>query len=173
MQDLVFGPGRSPAVGLLIDAIGVALASTVVFLVERSFNALVIATAFTPVFIWLLGASAVHAAARLARTRRPFLPLLVVFGYATALTRVPADLAGALLGTGRGLGPQVAQLAGLLALLWLCVIVWRAIQVHYGVAESRAFVILAVGIVLFYLVPLVLIAAAALAIIVAAIVLAF
>jgi hypothetical protein len=51
------------------------------------------------------------------------------------------------------------------------VIAFRAIQSHYGVTGDKAVRILVIAIVLFYVVPLVLIVLAAVAIVIAAIVL--
>ena len=101
------------------------------------------------------------------------MPLFVLFGYATALTRIPGDAAAAILGNGVGLGSQVAQLVGTAGLVWLGVITHRGIELHYGVPPRRAFVILIVAVVVFYLVPLVLIVVFAIAILVAAIVLGY
>ena len=172
VQEVMFGPQRSPAVEALLGALGKELTAIVLHLVESSWNALIVATAFGPVFVWLLGATAVHAAARLAGHRRPFLPMLVLVGHATGLTRPVGDLAALALGS-RGTGASLAQLIGALAFVWLGVLAWRGIQAHYGVPEGKALSILVVAIVFFYLAPLVLVAAAAVAIIVAAIVLEY
>lgn len=174
VQEVVFGDRRIALIDALLGTLGRDLTSVVVYLIERSWSALIVASALTPVFIWLLGASSVHAAARLGgAARRPFRPMLVLFGYATALARVPADLAGAALGGDRGAGAQLAGLIGLAGLLWLGLVAWRAIEAHYGVVAGRAFTLLAVAIVLFYLVPLALIVAAAVAILIAAVVLEY
>lgn len=172
VRDLMFGPTRSPAVDALLEALGRDLTSVVLYLLEASWTALIVATALSPVWLWLLGSSAVHAAARMTDARRPYLPMLVFFAYATALTRVPADLVAALVPV-RGPGAQLAQLAGLAAALWLGWLVWRGIQRHYGVDGQRAVSVLLVAVVLFYLAPLLLIVLAAVAIIVAAIVLEY
>ena len=170
LQDVVFGPRRSPLVGALIDALGVDLTATLVYTLERSFGLLVLATAFTPVLIWLLGATAVHAAARLRGSRAPFGPYLVLFGYATALSRIPAEGAAALFGGEAG---ALVQLVGLASLAWLAWVAWRGITLHYGAPGERALTILIVAVVLFYLVPLVLIVAAATAVVVAALALGY
>lgn len=168
VEDVVFGPRRTPLVGALVDLLGVDLAATVVLLVERSFPYLVLATAFTPVFVWVLGATAVHAAAGLRDARAPFRPYFTLFGYATALARIPADGAAVLLG-GRGAAEaQLAQLVGLVSLGWLALVAWRGVVEHYGTAGERALTILALALALFYLVPLALIVVAAAAVVAAA-----
>ncbi len=172
-EDLFFAQTRSPFVSLLLGAVGVERTTVIIYLLQRAFDAVVVAIAITPLFIWLLGSSAVHAAARLQGIKRPYLPMLVLFGYASALTRIPSDLATIALGTGRGAGAQVAQLVGSAALVWLGVLAFRGIQSHYAVAGGRAVVIFVVSIVFFYLVPLLLIVAAAVAIVVAAVVLEY
>lgn len=173
VNDLYFASTRASFVQAMIDTLGTQRTAVVLYLIQRSFDAVIVATAFSPLFYWLLGSTAVHAAARVAGTRRPFAPLLLAFAYATALTLVPADLVTLALGVGKGLGPQIAQLVSVACLIWLLVIVHRAIQVHYDVAGERALRILIVAVVVFYLVPLVLIIGAAVAIIVAAVVLEY
>ncbi|CAN5178418.1 hypothetical protein BH18CHL2_BH18CHL2_09400 [soil metagenome] len=135
-----------------------------VYLLERSWSALIAATALTPIFIWLLGSTAVHAAARLGGSRARFAPLLAFFGHATALVRVPADLAAIL-------APAAAGLVGVVSTVWLGYFAWQAIRWHYALAPQRALTTLALAIGLFYLAPLALIVAAVVAIIVAAIML--
>lgn len=170
VQDVMFGPQRSPLVGTLLAVVGRDLTIVVLHLVEQTWAALLIVTALGPLWIWLLGASAIHAAARIAGGGRPFRPMLVLIGFATGLTRTAADLV-ALVAGGDGPGAAVAQIAGLLALGWLGLIALRGIERHYEVGETRAFTILALAVVLFYLVPLLLIVAAVVAIIIAAVVL--
>ncbi len=172
VQEVMFGPGRSPLVGVLLSVLGRGLTIVVLHLVEQSWAALLIVSALGPMWIWLLGAGAIHAAARLAGGGRPFRPILVLVGIATGMTRAVAD-AVALVAGDRGPGAAVAQVAGLLALGWLGLIALRGIQSHYRVDATRAFTILALAVVLFYLVPLVLIAAAVVAIVVAAVVLKY
>jgi len=121
--------------------------------------------------VWILGSTAVHAAARIDGARRPLRPMLVLFGYATAITRIPADGAAALLGSGRSPGAPVAQLIGSACLFWLAIIAWRAIEIHYALPARRAAIVFLIAVALFYLAPLALIIAAAIAILVAAIVL--
>jgi hypothetical protein len=172
VNDLFFGPTRHPFVVFMLDALGRDRTSVIVYLVQSSFEAVVAATALSPFFVWLLGSTAVHASARLAGIKRPFRPLFVLFAYATALTLVPADAATLALGDVPD-AAGVASLIGLACLAWLGLLSYRGIEVHYGVSGARAFQILIVAIVLFYLVPLALIVLAALAIVIAAIVLGY
>ncbi|MDE3193373.1 MAG: hypothetical protein KGN00_06765 [Chloroflexota bacterium] len=172
VQDVMFGPQRSPLVGLLVSLLGRDLTVVVLHLLEQSWAALLIVSALGPMWIWLLGASAIHAAARLGGSGHPFRPMLVLVGMATGLSRACADLV-ALAAGARGPGAAVAQLAGLLALGWLGIVALRGIERHYGVDAARAFTVLALAVVLFYLVPLILIAAAVVAIVVAAVVLKY
>lgn len=171
VSSILYGDDRSPAVGALLDTLGRDRTAIVAYLIERSWTAVVIVTAFSPMLLWILGSSAVHAAARLDGKRARYLPMVVLFGYATALTRIPADLSAALLGNGRGVGPQIAQLIGSAGLIWLAFIGWRAIGVHYATPPRRALVVLLVAVVVFYVVPLAIIVIAAVAILVAAVLL--
>jgi hypothetical protein len=168
---LFFAETRQPLVQVLIDGLGTQRAAVVLYLVQRSFDAVIFAGAFSPIFFWLLGSSAIHASARLAGIRRPYRPLLVLFAYATALTLVPANAAALVLGVGQDLPSRIAGIIGYVCLAWLGVIAFRAIQAHYGVDGDRAARILIVAVVLFYLIPLALIVLAAVAIIIAALVL--
>ena len=170
---ILYGDTRSPAIAALIDVLGRDRAAIVGYLIEQAWTAVIVVTAFSPLLVWILGATAVHAAARLDGLRRPFRPILVLFGYATALTRIPADGAAALLGSGRSAAAPIAQLIGTACLVWLAVIVWRGIEAHYGLAGVRALVVLAIAVVVFYVVPLVLIVVAVLAILIAAVVLEY
>lgn len=172
VQDVMFGPQRSPAVTALLETLGKEMTSVVLYLVESSWNALLVVSALAPILVWLLGATAIHASARLAGNARPFLPMLVLVGYATALTRPVADLAALVLGP-RGPGGGIAQLAGTAAILWLGVLAFYGIRAHYGVPDGRALSILLVAIVFFYLAPLTLILVALIAILVAAVVLEY
>ena len=166
VDSVVFGEGRSAAVTALINTLGRDSAALVVYLFQQAYAWLIFVTGLTPLFIWILGSTAVQAAARLGGARAPFVPVLVLFGYATALTRIPPDLIGLAL-------PRsgLAQLAGTAALLWLAVIVLRGIEAHYGMLGGRAITTLIVAVVFFYLVPLALIVLAAVAIIIAAVIL--
>ncbi|HKW77550.1 MAG TPA: YIP1 family protein [Candidatus Limnocylindria bacterium] len=170
---LFFAGTREPAVQAMIDALGPQRTAVVLYLVQRSFDAIVFATAISPLFYWLLGSSAIHASARLAGIRRPYRPMLLLFAYATAIALIPANLATLGLGVGKGFGPQLAGLIGIVCVGWLLVVAFRAIQAHYGVDRDRALRILVVAVVFFYLIPLVLILAAAVSIIVAAVVLEY
>ncbi len=173
INDLYFAGTRAAFVQAMIDVLGPQRTAVVMYLIQRSFDAVIVATAFSPLFYWLLGSTAVHAAARVAGVRKPFAPLLLAFAYATALTLVPANLATLLFGVGQGVGQQIGQLISVACLIWLLLIVHRTIQAHYEVTGERALRILIVAVVVFYLVPFVLIIAAAVAIIIAAVVLEY
>jgi hypothetical protein len=170
---LFFAGTREPVVQAMIDAIGADRTAVVLYLVQRTFDAIVFATAISPLFYWLLGSSAIHASARLAGVRRPYWPLLVLFAYATALTLIPANLATLLLGTGRSQGAALAGAIGTICVGWLLLIAFRAVRAHYGVDRDRAVRIIIVAVVFFYLLPLILIVAAAVSIIVAAVILEY
>jgi hypothetical protein len=171
VSSILYGPERSPALMTLIDMLGRDRAAVIGYLVEQVWTAVIVVTAFSPLFVWVLGATAVHAAARIDGTRRPLRPTFVFFGYAAALTRIPADAAAALLGSGKAPGAPLAQLIGTICLGWLGFLVWRAIEAHYGLPPRRSFIVLVIAIVLFYVGPFALIVAAFVAILVAAIVL--
>ena len=170
-NDLFFADTRLPLVQVLIDTLGPERTSVVLYLVQRSFDAVLFATAISPIFFWLLGSSAIHASARLAGIRRPYRPLLVLLAYATALTLIPANAASLVLGVGHDLPSRIAGLIGYVCLAWLAVIAFRAIQAHYGVDRDRATRILIVAVVLFYLVPLLVIIFAGVALVIAALLL--
>ncbi len=165
-EDIVYGERRNPAITALLDSLGREYTAVIVYLLQRSWSALVAATAITPIFFWVLGSTAVHAAARMAHAHAPFLPLFVLFGYASAFTRVPADLATLFL-------PAVAGAIGGLSTLAFGVLAWQALQEHYRLSAERAVTTLVVALVLFYLVPLALIVGAVVAILVAAVVLEY
>ncbi len=171
VNDLFFSETRQPWVQTLIDQLGPERTAVILYLVQRSFDAVIVATAFSPIFVWLLGSSAIHASARIAGIRRPYLPLLILFAYATALTLIPANIATLVLGAGEGTGPRIASLIGWACLLWLGLLAFRAVEAHYGVSGDKAFRILAIAVVLFYFAPLILIVLAAVAIVIAAVVL--
>ncbi|HLZ47826.1 MAG TPA: hypothetical protein VKR80_04175 [Candidatus Limnocylindria bacterium] len=171
VSSILYGSDRSPAIATLIELLGRDRAAVIGYLVEQIWTAVVVVTAFSPLFVWILGATAVHAAARLDGVRRPLRPMFVFFGYATALTRIPADGAAAILGSGRAAGASLAQIVGVACLGWLAVLAWRAIEAQYALASGRAFVVLVIAIVLFYVVPFALIVGAFVAILIAAIVL--
>lgn len=172
VEAIMFGDGRSPVVDALLRALGRDLTAIVLHLFERAWTGILIASALGPLFIWLLGATAIHAAARLSGVARPLGPMFVLHGYATGLMRPIAD--GIALAAGpRGPLAAVAGLAGTLALVWLGVIVWQGIRAYYGVTGGKALTILIVALVLFYLAPLALIVVAIIALIVAAFVLEY
>ncbi len=173
VNEMFLAGTRVPLVQVMIDTFGPQRTAVVLYLVQRSFDAVVVATAFSPLFYWLLGSTAVHASARLAGARRPFRPLLLLLAHAVPLTLVPANLVALAVGAGRGPGPQLASAAGVLAVAWLVLIVYRGIERHYGVERDRALRILVVAILVFYVVPLVLIVGAAVAIVVAAVMLEY
>ena len=173
LDDFFFGATRHPIINAMLQTLGTERTAVVIYLMQRSFDAILVATAVTPIFVWLLGSSAVQASARLAGIRRPYLPLLVFFGYAAALTLIPANAATLALGTGATVGAQVAQLIGLVCLAWLSVIAYRGVRAYYDIDRAGATRILVVALVLFYLVPLILIVGAAVAIIVAAVILGY
>jgi hypothetical protein len=173
VDDLFLGATRHPIVTAMLQMLGTERTAVVIYLVQRSFDAVLVAAAVTPIFVWLLGSSAVQASARLAGIRRPYLPLLVFFGYAAALTLIPANVATLVLGAGATVGAQIAQLIGLACLVWLGAIAYRGVRAYYAVDQARAARILVVALVLFYLVPLIVIVGAAVSIIVAAVVLGY
>lgn len=173
LDDFFFGATRHPLITAMLQTLGTQRTAVVIYLMQRSFDAVLVATAVTPIFVWLLGSSAVQASARLAGIRKPYLPLLILFGYAAALTLIPANAATLALGTGPTVGAQVAQIIGVACLVWLGVIAYRGVRAYYDVDQSGAMRILVVALVLFYIVPLILIIGAAVAIIVAAVVLGY
>lgn len=170
VSDIVYGPQRSPIVTNLVEELGAARFAVVVYLVEQAWAAVLVATAVAPLFVWLLGATAVHAAARLASAGRPFRPLLVYAGYATAVALVPANGASVLL-EGDPSSPLAAlgRLVGFALLLWLGYLLYRGIEAYYRVSGTRAITILFVAVTLFYVVPLFIIATAVVAIVSAAV----
>ena len=173
LDDLFFGATRHPLITAMIETLGTERTAVVIYLVQRSFDAVLAATAVTPVFVWLLGSSAIQASARLAGLRRPYVPFLTFFGYAAALTLIPSNAASLALGSGPTVGAQIAQLVGLVCLVWLGVIAYRGVRAHYAVDRPRATRILVVALVVFYLIPLVLIVGAAVSIIFAAVILEY
>lgn len=172
VSDIVYGSQRSPLVGLLLDAIGTARTAVVVYLAEQAWAAVVVLTAATPLLVWLLGATAVHAAARLAEAGRGFSPFFVFTGYATALALVPSGLVSlALEGSAGSLGAAVARAAGFLFFVWLGLLLYRGIEAYYRVAPARALTILVVALTVFYFIPLLFIVVAIVAIVIAAVIL--
>jgi len=173
VSGVLFGDTRSPAISTLIESLGRDRAAIIAYLIEQSWTAVVVVTAISPLLVWLLGATAVHSAARLEGIRRPFRPMIVLFGYATALARIPSDGAAALLGSGQDAGAQIARLVGTASLAWLAVVAWRAIEIHYELTGRRALIVLFFAVVVFYVVPLVLIVGSVVVLVVAAVVLEY
>lgn len=165
-EDVVYGERRSPAISALLGSLGRERTAVIVYLLERSWTALVIATGLTPLLLWVLGSTAVQAAARLSGSGAPFRPLFILFGYAVALARIPADLASLAV-------PAAAGLAGALGAAMLGLVAWSSLQQHHGLVPQRATTTLVIAMALFYVVPLALIVAAVVAIVVAAIVLEY
>jgi len=172
VDDIVFGPTRSAIVDALLLAIGVERTAVLVYVLQRSFDALVVAAALTPIFLWLLGSSAIHAAARFRGVRgRPYLPLLVLFGYAELVYQAPTSLAGIAFAGGQF--AVIADVVSGVMLVWFALVVHRAIEQHYGVPGDQALAILLLGGLAFYLLPLLLIAVLLVAIVVAAAILRY
>jgi hypothetical protein len=172
VDDIVFGETRSAIVDALLLAVGVERTAVLIYVLQRSFDALIVAAALTPIFLWLLGSSAIHAAARFRGLRgRPYLPLLVLFGYAELVYQVPTSLAGIAFAG----GPLTfgADVVSVVMLVWFALVVHRAIQVHYGVLGDQALGIFLLGGVAFYLLPLIIIAILLVAIVVAAAILEY
>ncbi|MBI3522873.1 MAG: hypothetical protein HY071_07175 [Chloroflexi bacterium] len=168
IDDVLFGGERSPLITASLDALGRDRTAIVLYLFQRAYPALIVASAFTPLFFWLLGSTAVHAAARLGGARSSFMPILVLFAYTTALTRVPVDLVALAL-------PRsgISGLVGTLATIWLALIAYRGIESHYGLIGGRAVTTLVIALVFFYAIPFVVIVLAGVAILIAAIVLEY
>jgi len=172
VEDIVFGPTRSAIVDTLLVAIGVERTAVLVYVLQRSFDALVVAAALTPIFLWLLGSSAIHAAARIRGLRgRAYRPLLVLFAYATFVYQVPTSLAGVAF-AGGPLG-GIVDAVSVVMLVWFALVVHRGIERHYGVAGDSALGILLLGGLAFYLLPLLLIGVALVVIVLAAAILEY
>ena len=172
VDDIAFGPGRSPVITALLATLGRDLTAVVVYVIQRAWDSLLVATALAPLLIWILGATAIHAAARLGGAGQPFRPILVLVGYATGLTRPLADLSGLVLGS-RGSGAALTQALGTVALVWLGVLLWQGVRVHYAVSSGKAVTILILALALFYLAPLTLILVAVIAVLAAAVILEY
>ena len=172
VDDIVFGPARSAIVDTLLVAIGVERTAVLVYVLQRSFDALVVAAALTPIFLWLLGSSAIHAAARFRGVRgRPYLPLLVFFGYAELVYQVPTSLAG--IAFAGGPLTSLADVISVVMLVWFALVVHRAIELHYAVAGDQALAIFLIGGLAFYLLPLILIGVLLVSVVVAAAILQY
>lgn len=161
-EELAYGEGRSPAIDALLASLGRDRTAVVVYLLERSWQAILAVTALGPLLLWLLGATAVHAAARLRGARAPLQPLLVLLGHAAALVRIPADLVAMAL-------PAIGGLVGTLATLGFGLVAWLALRRHYGFAGGAALATLLIAVVLFYVIPLTVIVIAVVAVVAAAI----
>jgi hypothetical protein len=172
VDDIVFGPTRSAIVDTLLVAIGVERTAVLVYVLQRSFDALVVAAALTPIFLWLLGSSAIHAAARFRAVRgRPYRPLLVLFGYAELAYQLPTSLAGIAF-AGGPLTP-LADVISVVMLVWFAFVVRRAIELHYSVSGDQALAIFLIGGLAFYLLPLILIGILLVSVVVAAAILQY
>ncbi len=172
VDDIVFGPTRSAIVDTLLLAIGVERTAVLVYVLQRSFDTLVIAAALTPIFLWLLGSSAIHAAARIRGLRgRPYRPLLVLFGFAELVYQAPTSLAGIVFAGSPF--TAIADVISVVMLVWLALVVYRAIELHYGVSGDQALAIFILGALAFYLLPLILIGILLVAIVVAAAILQY
>ena len=172
VDDIVFGPARSAIVDSLLLAIGVERTAVLVYVLQRSFDALVVAAAVTPIFLWLLGSSAIHAAARFRGVRgRPYWPLLVLFGYAELVYQLPTSLAGIAF-AGGPLTP-LADVVSVVMLVWFAFVVHRAIELHYSVSGDQAVAIFLIGGLAFYLLPLILIGILLVSVVVAAAILQY
>jgi hypothetical protein len=172
VENIVFGPTRSAIVDALLSAIGVERTAVLVYVLQRSFDGLVIAAALTPIFLWLLGSSAIHAAARFRGVRgRAYRPLLVLFAYAELVYQVPTSLAGIAF-AGGPLGGLV-DVVSLVMLVWFALVVHRGIRLHYGVPGDTALAILLLGGLVFYLLPLILIGVLLVVIVLAAAILQY
>jgi hypothetical protein len=172
VSDLVYGPQRAAVVTLLLDTLGTARAAVVVYLVEQVWTAVLVITAVGPVLAWLLGASAVHAAARIAAAGRSFGRFGVYAAYVTALALIASGLSTFAF-EADPLSP-IAVLGRVITfaiVLWLGALYYRGIRAYYGVPPTRAVTILIIAVTLFYLMPALLIAGAVVAIVTAAIVL--
>src|SRR5437870_3541654 len=97
---------------------------------------------------------------------RPYLPLLVLFGYAELVYQAPTSLAGIVFAGGPFTG--IADAVSVVMLVWFALVVHRAITLHYGVSGDQALAIFLIGGLAFYLLPLILIAVLLVAIVVAA-----
>lgn len=168
-EQVVYGPERSPVVGALLESIGTARTAVLVYLGERVWAAALVLTALGPLVVWLLGSSAVLAAAALV-ARGPRVGRFFVYaGYATALALLPSSLAAlAFEADPRAPLAVASRLLGLGLFLWLGFLFYRGIQSCFQVRAGRALAILVVAAGLFYLVPLVLILVATTAIVIAA-----
>ena len=169
IESLAYGPERSDLVRVLLDTIGTARTAVLVYFAEQAWTSVLVVSAAAPLLVWLLGATAVHAAAAMADARSRFGRFFVFFGYATASALVPSGLVSlALEGEPRSPAAVLGRVLGLALLVWLAATAYRGIRAYYGVGSARARTILAIAIGLFYLVPLALIIVAVAALVAAA-----
>ena len=172
VSDLVYGPQRAPVVDVLLRELGTARTAVVVYLAEQAWAAVLVVSAIAPFLVWVLGATAVHAAARLASAGRPFARFSVFVAYATATALVPSGLASLLLEADpRSPLAALGRLVGFALSIWLGALLYQGIRAYYAVSATRALTILVVAATLFYLVPFLLILGAMIAIVVAAVLL--
>jgi len=172
VSDLVYGPQRTPLVNTMLEVLGTARTAVVVYLAEQVWSVALVATSLAPLFFWVLGATAVHAAARLAGAMRPFRRYAIYAAYATAVALIPANLASlALEADPRSTLAAIGRFIGFALVLWLGLLHYRGIAAYYAMSQSRALAVLVVAMTLFYLAPLVLILVAVVGIVVAAVVL--
>lgn len=172
VEEVMFGPTRSPFVDALLNSLGRDMTSVVLHLFQSAWPALLAVGAVSPVLVWLLGATAVHAAARLGGQPQPFRPMLVLFGYAVGVTSPVAAMAALAAGP-QAAGSPLPQLAGFVYLVWLGLLAFWGVRAHYGLSVGRALTLLVVALVFFYLAPLTLILLTLVALLVAAIVLEY
>ena len=91
VASVLYGDDRSPAIGSLIDAVGRDRAAVIGYLIEQAWTAVIVVTAFSPLLVWVLGATAVHAE---LPQRRAFIVLafaIVVF-YVVPLVLIVASV---------------------------------------------------------------------------------
>jgi len=172
VSDLVYGPQRTPLVNTMLEVLGTARTAVVVYLAEQVWSVALVATSLAPLFFWFLGATAVHAAARMFGAVRPFRRYATYAAYATAVALIPANLASlALEADPRSTLAALGRFLGFALVLWLGLLHYRGIAAYYALSSSRALAALVVAVTLFYLAPLVLVLVAIVGIVVAAVVL--
>jgi hypothetical protein len=95
----------------------------------------------------------------------------VLFGYAELAYQVPTSLTG--IAFAGGPLAVIADVMSIVMLVWFAFVVHRGIQLHYGVAGDEARWIFLIGALVFYLLPLILIAVLLVVVVVAAAVLQY
>jgi hypothetical protein len=95
----------------------------------------------------------------------------VLFGYAELAYQAPTSLTG--IAFAGGPFAVVADVASIVMLVWFALVVHRGIQLHYGVPDDEARWIFLVGALVFYLLPLILIAILLVVVVVAAAILEY